>query len=238
MHRVLIVDDEPSIRQLVQYNLSQAGFDVMTAESGAQVLPLVREQHPDLIVLDLMLPGLSGTEVCQQLRREGIDTPVIMLTAKDDEIDRILGLEMGADDYVTKPFSPRELVARIRAVLRRASSDGGRSEDGDIYQVGTIRVDVRQYEVTVDGKPVDLTTREFELLAYLCRHVNRVLSRDQLLEHVWGYDFAGDTRIVDVHISHLREKIEQNPKSPEYIKTVRGIGYKLVKGEATRGADS
>ncbi|CAM3961157.1 response regulator transcription factor [Alicyclobacillus pomorum] len=237
MHRVLVVDDEPSIRQLVQYNLTQAGFDVVTGESGNQVLHLVRDKHPDILVLDLMLPGMSGMEVCQQLRREGITTPVIMLTARDDEIDRILGLEMGADDYITKPFSPRELIARIRAVLRRTTS-GSESAGGDVYQIGNMRIDVTKYELTINGTPVDLTTREFELLAYLCQNANRVLTRDQLLENVWGYEFAGDTRIVDVHISHLREKIEKNPKAPEYIKTVRGVGYKLVKGEANRGADS
>jgi two-component system alkaline phosphatase synthesis response regulator PhoP len=230
MQRVLVVDDEKSILKLVEYNLTQAGFHVITAETGTAVLDVVQKQKPRLIVLDLMLPGMDGLEVCQQLRRNGITTPVIMLTARDDEVDRVLGLEMGADDYVTKPFSPRELVARVKAVLRRTGADE-KSPTTGIYQFGNIRVDENKYEVHVNGTPVDLTTREFELLLYLSQHMDHVLSRNQLLENVWGYEFAGDTRIVDVHISHLRDKLESSPKSPQHIKTVRGIGYKLSRGD-------
>jgi two-component system, OmpR family, alkaline phosphatase synthesis response regulator PhoP len=238
MLRVLVVDDEPAIRQLLQYNLSQAGFEVHTLDSGQSVVQWVRGNKPDLVLLDVMLPGQSGFEICQEMRRQGMSTPVIMLTARDDEIERVLGLEIGADDYVTKPFSPREVVARVRAVLRRSTAEPVVDDTDEVIRVGDIQVNVENYEVDVRGKRIDLTTREFELLVYLCRNVNRVLSRDQLLEHVWGYDFAGDTRIVDVHISHLRDKIERNPKQPEYIKTVRGIGYKLVKGEESRATDS
>ncbi|ASS73917.1 DNA-binding response regulator [Tumebacillus algifaecis] len=230
MTRVLVVEDEESISKLVEYNLQQAGFEVLTADSGTRALEIMAETpRPDLMVLDLMLPGIGGMELCQRLRKEGITTPIIMLTAKDDEVDRILGLEMGADDYVTKPFSPRELVARVKAVLRRASDDGS-SEEG-VFNCGEVIVDINRYEVSVRGERVDLTPREFELLHFLAKHMGRVMSRDQLLDKVWGYEFAGDTRIVDVHISHLRDKLERDPKQPEYIKTVRGVGYKLVRGE-------
>lgn len=228
-HRVLVVDDEESILKLVEYNLAQAGFEVLTADNGMDALRLVRAERPDLLVLDLMLPGLGGMEVCQQLRREGYTTPIIMLTARDDEVDRILGLEMGADDYVTKPFSPRELVARVKAVLRRSGEEAGNAEG--VYRCGDIKIDVNKYEVTIRGERIDLTPREFELLHYLAKNMGRVLSRDHLLDKVWGYEFAGDTRIVDVHVSHLRDKLEKEPKNPVYIKTVRGVGYKLVQGE-------
>lgn len=228
--RILVVDDEESISKLVAYNLQQAGFEVETADSGTRALEILQDQpRPELIVLDLMLPGIGGMELCQRLRRDGVHTPIIMLTAKDDEVDRILGLEMGADDYVTKPFSPRELVARVKAVLRRANDEGGQEEG--VYQCGEIVLDTNRYEVTIRGERVDLTPREFELLHYLAKHMGRVMSRDTLLDKVWGYEFAGDTRIVDVHISHLRDKLERDPKQPDYIKTVRGVGYKLVRGE-------
>ncbi|RIV18823.1 DNA-binding response regulator [Alicyclobacillaceae bacterium I2511] len=230
MQRILVVDDEPAIVKLLEYNLQQAGFEVLTGDQGLQVLNTVQTNKPDIIILDLMLPGMDGLQVCQQLRQKDIRTPVIMLTARGEEVDRILGLEMGADDYITKPFSPRELVARVRAVLRRSNSEFEEVEEG-VWQIGPIRVDANRYEVQVSGQKVELTTREFELLGYLCKHADRVLTRTQLLEHVWGYDFAGDTRIVDVHISHLRDKLESTPKSPQYIKTVRGIGYKLVHGD-------
>jgi two-component system alkaline phosphatase synthesis response regulator PhoP len=228
-HRVLIVDDEDSIVKLVEYNLTQAGYEVLTADNGVNALETVRAERPDLIILDLMLPGLGGMDVCQRLRREGFTIPIIMLTAKDDEVDRILGLEMGADDYVTKPFSPRELVARVKAVLRRSGDEPVLAEG--VYSCGEISIDTNKYEVTVRGQQIDLTPREFELLQYLAKNMGRVLSRDHLLDKVWGYEFAGDTRIVDVHISHLRDKLEKEPKNPEYIKTVRGVGYKLVQGE-------
>lgn len=229
-NRVLVVDDEESIAKLVEYNLTQAGYEVLTADNGLKALEVVRAERPDLVILDLMLPGLGGMDVCQRLRREGVATPIIMLTARDDEVDRILGLEMGADDYVTKPFSPRELVARVKAVLRRSGDEAGNGEG--IYTCGDVTIDVNKYEVTTRGERVELTPREFELLQYLVKNMGRVVSRDHLLDKVWGYEFAGDTRIVDVHISHLRDKLEKEPKNPEYIKTVRGVGYKLVQGEA------
>lgn len=230
MAHILVVDDEESISKLVEYNLQQAGFEVSTADSGTRALEVLADQpRPDLIVLDLMLPGIGGMELCQRLRKEGVSTPIIMLTAKDDEVDRILGLEMGADDYVTKPFSPRELVARVKAVLRRSNEDDTQEEG--VFNCGDIIVDINRYEVSIRGERVELTPREFELLHYLAKHMGRVMSRDHLLDKVWGYEFAGDTRIVDVHISHLRDKLERDPKQPEYIKTVRGVGYKLVRGE-------
>jgi len=229
--RILVVDDEESISKLVEYNLQQAGFEVTTADSGTRALEILADPpRPDLIVLDLMLPGIGGMELCQRLRKDGVTTPIIMLTAKDDEVDRILGLEMGADDYVTKPFSPRELVARVKAVLRRSGDESSGQEEG-VYHCGEIILDINRYEVSIRGERVDLTPREFELLHYLAKHMGRVMSRDHLLDKVWGYEFAGDTRIVDVHISHLRDKLERDPKQPEYIKTVRGVGYKLVRGE-------
>jgi len=230
--RVLVVDDEESIRKLVEYNLAQAGFEVLTAEEGHAALAIVSQKEIDLLILDLMLPGISGLELCKRLRQEQSKIPIIMLTARGEEIDRVLGLEMGADDYVTKPFSPRELVARVRAVLRRRHESGGEGGSGEgVITVGTVVLDPEKYIVTVGGERIELTPREFELLHYLLRHTDRVVSRDQLLDRVWGYEYAGDTRLVDVHISHLRDKIEEDPKSPRYIKTVRGVGYKIVREE-------
>lgn len=229
-NRVLVVDDEESIVKLISYTFKQAGFEVFTAENGRQGLEIVKREYPDLIILDLMLPEIDGMELCRKLRQDGINVPIIMLTAKDDEIDRVLGLEIGADDYVTKPFSPRELVARVKAVLRRTGENDGHSNQG-IIKCGDIVVDSNKYEVTAFGNHVELTPREFELLLYLAQNMGRVLSRDLLLDKVWGYEFAGDTRIVDVHISHLREKIERDARNPAYIKTVRGVGYKLVDRE-------
>lgn len=227
---MLVVDDEESIRKLVEYNLTQAGFDVVCADEGHAALAIVSEQEIDLLVLDLMLPGISGLELCKRLRQEQSKIPIIMLTARGEEIDRVLGLEMGADDYVTKPFSPRELVARVRAVLRRGSESAAERDD-NAYVIGQVVLDPDKYEVSVRGERIDLTPREFELLHYLMRNTDRVVSRDQLLDRVWGYEYAGDTRLVDVHISHLRDKIEEDPKAPRYIKTVRGVGYKIVRGE-------
>ncbi len=229
--RVLVVDDEESIRKLVEYNLVQAGFEVVTAADGNTAMEMAKGDV-DLLVLDLMLPGLSGVEVCKRLRQDGSKLPIIMLTARSEEIDRVLGLEIGADDYVTKPFSPRELVARVRAVLRRKSDESpSRSEETAQFVVGNVRLDPERYEVMVRGEVIELTPREFDLLHYLLKNMDRVVSRDQLLDRVWGYEYAGDTRLVDVHISHLRDKIEDDPKLPKYIKTVRGVGYKFVRGE-------
>ena len=234
--RVLVVDDEESIRTLVHYNLVQAGFEVITTENGNDALEIATWQSIDLLILDLMIPGISGLEICKRLRQAQSTVPIIMLTARGEEIDRVVGLEMGADDYVTKPFSPRELVARVRAVLRRKveekPADDGQSADTDnLHVVGDVRLDADRYEVIVRGEIIDLTPREFDLLHYLLKNLDRVVSRDQLLDRVWGYEYAGDTRLVDVHISHLRDKIEVDPKSPRFIKTVRGVGYKFVRGE-------
>ncbi|QPC47200.1 response regulator transcription factor [Mangrovibacillus cuniculi] len=229
--RILVVDDEPSIATLLQYNLEQAGYEVFTAEDGEEGREKALSLEPDLIVLDLMLPKLDGIEVCKQLRQQKINTPILMLTAKDDEFDKVLGLELGADDYMTKPFSPREVVARVKAILRRTqtiiSVKETVEEEVDFMQVGELKVFPEHYEAYFASKHLELTPKEFELLMYLIENKGRVLTRDQLLSAVWNYDFAGDTRIVDVHISHLREKIEANTKKPLYIKTIRGLGYKL-----------
>jgi two-component system alkaline phosphatase synthesis response regulator PhoP len=230
-NRVLVVDDEESIVKLVGYTFQQAGYEVFTADNGHRAYEIVKQEPLNLIILDLMLPGIDGMELCKLLRRDGIHVPIIMLTAKDDEIDRVLGLEMGADDYVTKPFSPRELVARAKAVLRRVGDNETLNPTQGVIRFGDIVIDTNKYEVTANGSVVDLTPREFELLVYLAKNMGRVLSRDILLDKVWGYEFAGDTRIVDVHISHLRDKLEKDGRNPVYIKTVRGVGYKLVDAE-------
>ncbi|WP_080844464.1 response regulator transcription factor [Cytobacillus gottheilii] len=229
--KVLVVDDEQSIVTLLQYNLQQAGYDVLTAEDGELGMELAISEKPDLIVLDLMLPKMDGIEVCKQLRQQKIEVPILMLTAKDDEFDKVLGLELGADDYMTKPFSPREVVARVKAILRRIQTqpeyDTGQAELQDYIQIAGLKIYPDRYEAFAEEELLELTPKEFELLLYLGRHKGRVLTRDQLLSAVWNYDFAGDTRIVDVHISHLREKIEHDTKKPVYIKTIRGLGYKL-----------
>lgn len=227
--KVLVVDDEESIVTLLKYNLVQAGYAVSTAMDGEEAIILAESEKPDLIILDLMLPKLDGIEVCKQLRQNKVMTPILMLTAKDDEFDKVLGLELGADDYMTKPFSPREVVARVKAILRRAAAalaTTDQDDDGSIT-IAKLKVKPEQYEAYFDEKLLELTPKEFELLLYLCKHKGRVLTRDQLLSAVWNFDFAGDTRIVDVHISHLREKIEADSKKPNYIKTIRGLGYKL-----------
>ncbi|MFK3958156.1 response regulator [Guptibacillus hwajinpoensis] len=230
--KILVVDDEISILTLLQFNLEQAGYEVVTAENGTEALEVVIEEKPNCIILDLMLPEMDGLEVCKELRQRHIHTPVLMLTAKDDEFDKVLGLELGADDYMTKPFSPREVVARIKAILRRVkqleeSKAASQMEESEKIQVGELEVYPNNYEAFFQEEIMEVTPKEFELLVYLLRHKGRVLTREQLLSAVWNYDFVGDTRIVDVHVSHLREKIEQNTRKPEYIKTIRGLGYKL-----------
>ncbi|MGM7720879.1 response regulator transcription factor [uncultured Metabacillus sp.] len=230
--KILVVDDEQSISTLLKYNLEQAGYSVTTAMDGEEGLYSCINEEPDLLVLDLMLPKMDGIEVCKQLRQRKIMVPILMLTAKDDEFDKVLGLELGADDYMTKPFSPREVVARIKAILRRTQShqietDYKETVDSEQVMIGDLKVLPEHYEAYYGKERLDLTPKEFELLVYLAKHKGRVLTRDQLLSAVWNYDFAGDTRIVDVHISHLREKIERNTKKPLYIKTIRGLGYKL-----------
>ncbi|MBC2148685.1 response regulator transcription factor [Listeria booriae] len=232
MTKILVVDDESSIVTLLQFNIEKAGFDVVTAEDGRTGYELALAEKPDLIVLDLMLPEMDGIEVCKQLRQDKVETPILMLTAKDDELDKIIGLELGADDYLTKPFSPREVVARIKAILRRSA---GKSADVELevapkekaLHVGDLKILTESYEVYLQDELLDLTPKEFELLLYLANHRGKVFSRDQLLDAVWNYDYIGETRIVDVHVSHLRDKIEADTKKPQYIKTIRGFGYKM-----------
>jgi len=234
-NKVLVVDDEQSIVTLLQYNLEQAGFEVITAMDGEEGRNIAEIEAPDIIVLDLMLPKLDGIEVCKQLRQKKIMTPILMLTAKDDEFDKILGLELGADDYMIKPFSPREVIARVKAILRRTqiqSETNDKLLETDLIEIGNIRIFPDRHEASFNDELLELTLKEFELLLYLAQNKSRVLTRDQLLSAVWNYDFAGDTRIVDVHISHLREKIEKDTKKPIYIKTIRGLGYKLEEPKA------
>ena len=220
---ILVVDDEPSILNVVQAYLQQEGYAVYTATDGPSALKAARAYRPDLIVLDIMLPGMDGLEVLQRLRQES-DVYVLMLTARADETDKIVGLTMGADDYLTKPFSPRELVARVKAILRRGRGTGGGEPALDF---GDLRIDPEARQVWKRGQPVELTPIEFDLLLTLARHRGRVLSRDQLIEQVWGYDYYGDERVVDVHIGHLRKKIEDDPAAPKWIVTVRGAGYRF-----------
>lgn len=228
MKTVLIIEDELSIVKLLEYNLKQEGFDVFATFDGEEGLNEALRNHYDMILLDLMLPKKDGIEVCQKLRQEKVNTPIIMLTAKDSEIDKIIGLEIGADDYMTKPFSPREVVARIKAVMRRTRYNvKPDSEVSESIKIGDIEIFPGQFEVKVGEKFVELTPKEFDLLIYLSKRPGRILSREQLLNAIWDYDFTGETRIVDVHISHLREKIEKDTKNPEYIITVRGFGYKF-----------
>jgi len=222
MTTVLVVDDEPNIVELVRLYLSNAGYRVLSGADGREALQLVRTGKPDLLILDLMLPELDGFDVCRRLREDGNQIPIIMLTARDDEVDKIVGLELGADDYVTKPFNPRELVARVRAILRRSTSQPERR----ILELGNVRVDIGARQVLIDGQPVNLRLKEFDLLVALMENVELVQTREQLLRKAWGYDFYGDTRTVDVHIARLREKIKD---SNLQIETVWGIGYKLVE---------
>lgn len=225
MALILVVDDEEPIQELIKFNLEKEGYEVITAIDGAGALKSIDEKRPDLVVLDIMLPGMNGLEICTQLRKDSkySDLPVIMLTAKGEEIDKVLGLEIGADDYITKPFSPRELLARIRARLRRMKPTEGENE----IQRGELRMDLERFRVSIRGEYVELTPKEFELLRVLAAHPGKVYSRDELLERIWGYDYAGDTRTVDVHVRHLRQKVEKDPSNPEYIETLRGIGYRL-----------
>jgi phosphate regulon transcriptional regulator PhoB len=227
-HKILVVEDEPDIRKLVNYNLSQERYKVVEAEDGEKALKLIQREMPNLVILDLMLPGLSGLEVCKLLRErpETTKLPILMLTAKAGEADRVIGLEMGADDYLPKPFSPRELIARVRAILRRANG-ATRAEPLPAYDKGGLKIDFATYEVFARGKPVKLTLKEFELLKYLVQNPNRVLSRDQLLDRVWGDDTFVTPRTVDVHIRRLRKAIEKDDSHPKWILTLRGVGYKF-----------
>lgn len=228
--KVLVVDDEQSIVTLLKYNLMKEGYDVVAGYNGQEALKLVETEHPNLIILDLMLPELDGMEVCRIIRRGDIHIPILMLTAKEDEIDKILGLELGADDYMTKPFSPREVIARIKAILRRVEQSGEINHEPSIADERIISGDLelypKKYEIYLAGEKIDLTPKEFSLLHYFIKNKGRVLSREQLLDILWNYDYDGGTRVVDVHVSHLREKIS-GPKTQNFIKTIRGIGYKF-----------
>jgi len=222
--RVLVVDDEESFSDALSYMLRREGFEVCVAATGTAALTEFDRMGPDIVLLDLMLPEMPGTEVCQQLRKKS-NVPIIMVTARDSEIDKVVGLEIGADDYVTKPYSPRELVARIRAVLRRRSGEGAPSPD--TLSAGPVRMDVDRHVVTVNGERIQLPLKEFELLELLLRNAGRVLTRGQLIDRVWGADYVGDTKTLDVHVKRLRSKIEPEPSSPRHIVTVRGLGYKF-----------
>ena len=228
MTSVLIVEDEAALAEPLAFLLKKEGFEVRTAGDGPTALAEFEANHVDIVLLDLMLPGMSGTEVCKNIRLRS-NVPVIMVTARDSEIDKVVGLEIGADDYVTKPYSSRELIARIRAVLRR----GGESEyeeeelEEDVLRGGRVVMDVERHVVTVDGDPVSMPLKEFDLLEYLLRNSGRVLTRGQLIDRVWGADYVGDTKTLDVHIKRLRSKIEVNPSRPSHLVTVRGLGYKF-----------
>jgi DNA-binding response OmpR family regulator len=224
MARILIVDDEPRIVRLAADYLEAAGFAVTSARSGDEALMRVRTERPDLVVLDLGLPGVDGLDVTRAIRRDG-ELPVIMLTARDDETDRIIGLELGADDYVTKPFSPRELVARVRAVLRRHAIAGGGRE---VLSVGDLALDLPRMRLTRDGTPIDLTPTEFSLVAALARQPGRVFTRSQLLDAIHGVAFASYERAIDAHVKNIRRKLEPEPRSPRYLLTVHGVGYRLA----------
>ena len=223
MTKILLIEDEESIGTALEYQLAREGYDITWVRDGAVGLERFRTAGADLVLLDLMLPGMSGEEVCKAIRHDSA-VPVIMLTAKDTEIDKVVGLELGADDYVTKPFSTRELIARIKAVLRRGGSDA----QPDVLVGGGIRLDVDRAEVTVRGEPVHLTRKEFDLLTLLMENTGRVMTRDALIDHVWGADYVGDTRTLDVHIKRLRAKAEPNPRDPAHLVTVRGLGYKFL----------
>ena len=227
MSRILVVEDEESLSEAIAFLLSKEGFEVEIAATGPAAIEKFELGGADLILLDLMLPGLSGTEVCRQIRAKS-SVPIIMLTAKDSEIDKVVGLELGADDYVTKPYSSRELIARIRAVLRRGDLSDSATEVG-VLSVGPVRLDIDRHIITVNGLPVSLPLKEFELLEFLMRNAGRVLTRIQLIDRVWGSDYVGDTKTLDVHIKRLRAKIEKDPANPEYIQTVRGMGYKMER---------
>ena len=233
-NKILIVDDEKPITDIIKYNLEKEGYETAIAFDGEAALEQVQEETPDLIILDLMLPKIDGLEVARQVRKTK-DTPIIMLTAKDSELDKVLGLEMGADDYVTKPFSNRELVARVKENLRRqkVNVDNNNTETNSNIEVGDLKILPEAYTVTKNNKEIELTHREFELLYYLAQHLGQVMTRENLLQTVWGYDYFGDVRTVDVTVRRLREKIETDPSKPEYLITRRGVGYYLKsdKGE-------
>jgi len=228
--RILIVEDERAVARGLEYGLTSEGFTTLLADTGRQGLDMARSQNPDLILLDIRLPDISGFDICRQLRAEGKRMPILMLTARDEEVDKVLGLELGADDYVVKPFSLRELTSRIRALLRRAYGDLAVPSDRERLAFGEVEMDLQRLQVYREGKLIYLTPTEFRLLRYLVAHPDRPFSRDELIEAVWGYDSSvGNQRTVDVHMRHLRVKLETDPSTPRWLVTVRGIGYKFAR---------
>ena len=225
MSKILIVEDEEALSDPFAFLLGREGFQTIVVDNGLDALPVFDREGADLVLLDVMLPGMSGMEVCRKLR-EVSSVPIIMLTAKDSELDKVLGLELGADDYVTKPYSARELIARIRAVLRRRSAETDSATES-VLQGGPVRMDIDRHVVTVNGEEISMPLKEFELLEILLRNVGRVMTRGQLIERVWGADYVGDTKTLDVHIKRLRSKIEPDSSAPQYVVTVRGLGYKF-----------
>lgn len=225
MTKILIVEDEESVLDPLELLLTKEGFSIETARDGKEALEQFAKTNPDLILLDLMLPEISGTEVCRQIRLKS-QVPIIMLTAKDTEVDKVVGLELGADDYVVKPYSKAELVARIKAVLRRKGSDSTKEQSGSI-SAGPVVIDVERHQVSINDQLISLPLKEFELLEFLVRNSGRVLTRTQLIDRVWGSDYFGDTKTLDVHVKRLRAKIEKDPANPVYIQTIRGLGYKF-----------
>ena len=225
--KILIVDDEEHIVELIKFNLINRGYDVLTANDGIEAIKIIKVEKPSLVLLDLMLPGIDGYDVCKEIKRDKDmqNISIIMLTAKGEEFDKILGLELGADDYITKPFSVRELIARVKAVLRRTNTFSELYED--VYESKSLKVDFERHEVLVDGKEVDLTLKEFELLQILIKNKGKILNREVLLDKIWGYEYIGETRTVDVHIRYLRKKIEKDDKNPKFIQTIRGVGYRF-----------
>lgn len=227
--KILIVDDEEHIRELLKFNLNYSGYDTILASNGVEALKYAKDEKPDLVLLDIMIPEMDGIEVCKNIRAEKtlVNTSIIMLTAKSEELDKILGLELGADDYITKPFSIRELLARVKAVLRRNNISVSNRDESNVEEFGELKIDFERHEVMVDDKLVNMTLKEFELLEILVRNKGKILKRETLLDKVWGYEYIGETRTVDVHIRYIRKKIEKDDKNPRYIETVRGVGYRF-----------
>jgi two-component system alkaline phosphatase synthesis response regulator PhoP len=229
--KILIVDDEEHIIELLKFNLLNAGYEVFIANNGVDAVKIARIEKPSLLLLDLMLPGIDGFDVCKEIKRDNEmkKTSIIMLTAKGEELDKILGLELGADDYITKPFSVRELLARVKAVLRRSNSFS--EIDEDVYDSKSLKIDFERHEVYVNDGKIDLTLKEFELLQILIKNKGKILKRETLLDKIWGYEYIGETRTVDVHIRYLRKKIEEDDKNPKFIETIRGVGYRFNPAE-------
>ena len=223
--RVLIVDDEKAIVDILEFNLQRDGYETLKAYDGPEGLRMAREENPDLLLLDIMLPGMDGFEVCRTLRGEGNDVPIVMITAREEETDKVFGLEIGADDYVTKPFSMRELLARVKANMRRTAPSAQETESGDVIRMRDLVIDMDRHTVSKNGRALDLTQREYELVRFLAQNPGKVVSRQELMSQVWQYEYFGDLRAVDVAVRRLREKLEDNPAEPDYVRTRRGVGY-------------